>query len=49
MHNMDKYKIACLQANTGNDLAANLATVTAMVREAAANGAAFVLTPEYTR
>lgn len=45
---MNKYKIACLQANTGNDLAANLATVTAMVREAAANGAAFVLTPEYT-
>ena len=48
MHTMDKYKIACLQANTGNNLAANLATVTAMVREAAANGTAFVLTPEYT-
>ena len=48
MHTMDKYKIACLQDNTGNNLAANLATVTAMVREAAANGTAFVLTPEYT-
>ena len=45
---MDKFKIACLQANTGNDLAANLATVTAMVREAAANGAQWILTPEYT-
>ena len=45
---MDKIKIACLQANTGNDLAANLATVTAMAREAAANGAQWILTPEYT-
>ena len=50
MHNsrMDKYKIACLQANTGNDLAANLTTVRAQLREAAANGAQWVLTPEYT-
>ena len=45
---MDKYKIACLQANTGNDLAANLATVRAMLREAAGNGAQWILTPEYT-
>jgi predicted amidohydrolase len=45
---MDKYKIACLQANTGNDLAANLTTVRAMIREAAANGAHWILTPEYT-
>ena len=45
---MDKYKIACLQANTGNDLAANLTTVRAMIREAAANGAQWILTPEYT-
>lgn len=50
MHNvgMTTLKLACIQVNTGNDLAANLATVTAMVREAAANGATFVLTPEYT-
>lgn len=34
--------------NTGNDLAANLTTVRAMLREAAANGAQWVLTPEYT-
>lgn len=45
---MDKYKIACLQANTTNDLAANLATITAMMREAAGNGAQWILTPEYT-
>ena len=45
---MEKYNIACLQANTTNDLAANLATVTAMIREAAANGAQWILTPEYT-
>ncbi len=45
---MDKYKIACLQANTGNDLAANLTTVRAMLSEAAANGAQWILTPEYT-
>ena len=41
-------KLACLQMNTGNDLAANLTTVRAMLREAAANGAQWVLTPEYT-
>ncbi len=45
---MTTLKLACIQANTGNDLLANLATVTAMVREAAVNGAKFVLTPEYT-
>ena len=45
---MDKFKLACIQANTGNDLAANLTFITAMVREAANNGASFVLTPEYT-
>jgi deaminated glutathione amidase len=50
MHNtnMDKPKIACLQANTSNDLAANLTTVRTMIREAAANGAQWILTPEYT-
>ena len=50
MHNvgMTTLKLACIQANTGNDLAANLATVTAMVREAAGSGAKFILTPEYT-
>src|SRR5689334_7047753 len=32
---------------TGNDLAANLHTVVGMSREAAANGARFVMMPEY--
>jgi predicted amidohydrolase len=45
---MTTLKLACIQANTGNDLSANLATVTAMTREAAANGAKFVLTAEYS-
>jgi len=42
-----KFRAACLQLNSGNDLAANLETVRAMAREAAAQGAQFVLTPEY--
>jgi predicted amidohydrolase len=48
MRGMEQYNIACLQTNTSNELAANLTTVTAMVREAAANGAQWILTPEYT-
>ncbi|OWU86012.1 amidohydrolase [Oceanicola sp. 22II-s10i] len=41
-------KAALLQITSSDDPAANLATVTAMIREAAANGAGFVLTPEVT-
>lgn len=41
------FRIACLQINSGNDLAANLATLKGMVAEAAKSGARFVLTPEY--
>ena len=48
MEKTDKYKIACLQVNTSNDLAANLAAVRAGIHEAAANGARWILTPEYT-
>lgn len=44
----DKFRVACLQMQTGNDLAANLDGVKSMTREAARNGAQFVLTPEYT-
>jgi predicted amidohydrolase len=44
----DSFKVALLQTQTGNELAANLETVSAMTREAAQNGASFVLTPEYT-
>jgi len=41
------FRVACLQMQTGNDLAANLDAVRAMAREAAANGAKWVLTSEY--
>lgn len=44
---MARFKIALLQMQTGNDLARNLDAVTTMSREAARNGADFVLTPEY--
>lgn len=40
-------RIACLQTNSGNDFDANLATLEAMTREAAAGGARFVLSGEY--
>lgn len=40
-------RIACLQMNSGNEFAANLTVFGAMAREAAAGGAAFILTPEY--
>lgn len=42
------FRAACLQLNSGNDPVANLATVKAMVAEAAKSGAKLVLTPEYT-
>ena len=44
---VDHLRVACLQLNSGNDLAANAAKVRALVREAAGNGARFVMTPEY--
>ena len=40
-------RIACLQTNSGNDYAANLATLGAMAREAAAGGAKFIFSAEY--
>ncbi len=39
--------IACLQTNSGNDFDANLATLAAMTREAAAGGAKFIFSAEY--
>src|SRR4051812_40537345 len=44
----DTFRVALLQMQTGNELGQNLASVKAMTREAARNGAQFVLTPEYT-
>jgi deaminated glutathione amidase len=43
----DTFRTALLQMQTGNDLAANLETVTSMTRTAAGEGARFVMMPEY--
>ena len=43
----DSVRVACLQTNSGNDFTANLATLSAMAREAAAGGARFIFSPEY--
>ena len=43
----ERLRVACLQLNSGSDLPGNVATVRALAREAAGNGAQFVLTPEY--
>ena len=42
------FRAACLQLNSGSDLAVNLAAVKSRVSEAADNGAHLVLTPEYS-
>jgi len=47
MGNAQKFRAACLQLNAGNDLEANLSTLRVMLRQAAQQGAHFVLTPEY--
>ena len=44
---MSAFKAACVQLNSGNDLVANLQAIAAAVREAAAQGAHFILLPEY--
>ncbi len=41
------FRVACLQMNSGSDLAANLDQLRRMVTEAAGNGAQLVLSPEY--
>ncbi len=41
------FRVACLQMNSGSDLAANLEQLKRMVADAAGNGAGFVLSPEY--
>lgn len=43
----ENFKIACLQMNSGNDFEANMSAFQAMAREAAEQGAQFILTPEY--
>lgn len=44
---MARVRIACLQTNSGNDYAANLASLSAMAREATAGGAQLIFSPEY--
>jgi deaminated glutathione amidase len=42
------FKVACLQLNAARDIAPNIAAASALIREARARGARFVLTPENT-
>ena len=42
------FRAACLQMNSGSDLAGNLSQLKNMVTEASGNGAQFVLSPEYS-
>ncbi len=43
---MNNFKVACVQLRAGNDVAANIKTVTDFIREAAAKGADYIITPE---
>jgi predicted amidohydrolase len=40
------FKVACVQLNAGRDIAPNIAAASALIREARAKGAQFILTPE---
>lgn len=42
------FKVACVQLNAARDIAPNIAAASALIREARANGAEFILTPENT-
>jgi deaminated glutathione amidase len=44
---MTAFKAACVQLNSGNDMAANLQAAETAIRSAAASGAQLVLLPEY--
>ena len=44
---MAAFKAACVQLNSGNDIAVNLHAAAAAVREAAAHGAKLITLPEY--
>jgi predicted amidohydrolase len=41
-------KVACVQLNSGPDIAANITAASALIREAAKQGAQFIATPENT-
>ncbi len=42
------FKVACVQLNAGRDIAPNVVAASALIREAEARGAQFILTPENT-
>jgi len=44
---MTAFKAACVQLNSGNDLAANLRAAETAIRSAAASGAQLIMLPEY--
>ena len=43
---MSEFNAACIQLRTGNNVAVNIKTVTDFIREAAAKGADYIITPE---
>ncbi len=45
---MSAFRAACVQLNTGDDVAQNIRAATGLIREAAAKGASFIATPENT-
>jgi len=42
------FKVACIQLNAARDIAPNIAAASALIRDARAKGAQFILTPENT-
>src|ERR1700754_638802 len=46
--NARKIKVACIQLRSSDDVQENLATTSAMIRQAHAGGARFIATPENT-
>ena len=45
---MSKFRAACIQLRSGDDVAANIRDASALIRQAAADGARFIATPENT-
>ena len=45
---MTTFRAACVQLNSGSDVAANLETAEAAIRDAASQGAHLIMLPEYT-
>src|ERR1700744_3873037 len=45
---MTKFRPACIQLRSGDDVAKNIRDASALIRQAAASGAQFIATPENT-